>query len=229
MLILLTAWRLLPETRALERRRAPGKSIVSVAASLLRRPAFVGYLLQGAVIFSVYLVFISTAPHVMVTGLGRPATEYGTYFLLLAGGYFLGNWSVTRLAAHMGTQALMQIGVIVAAVATCIALGFAAAGLVHPLWLFVPIAVMGYGQGMALPNVTASAVTLAPEHAGMASSLVGFGQQLIGAGCIQWIGSFPVDTPFPMLIFCAAASLAALVALRILRPEKATELAATRK
>ena len=219
--ILLTAWFLVPETRTLQRRSAPRKSVASTAMSLLRRPAFVGYALQGSVIFSVYLVFISTAPHVMVTGLGRPPTEYGTYFLLLAAGYFLGNWSVTRLATHMGTQALMHAGVLLAAVATCVALGFAAAGLVHPLWLFVPIAVMGYGQGMALPNVTASAVTLAPEYAGMASSLVGFAQQLTGAGCVQWIGSFAVDTPFPMLIFCASASVAALIALRVLRPEKA--------
>jgi DHA1 family bicyclomycin/chloramphenicol resistance-like MFS transporter len=118
----------------------------------------------------------------------------------------------------MGTQALMHAGVLIAAVATCAALGFAAAGLVHPLWLFVPIGVMGYGQGMALPNVTASAVTLAPESAGMASSLVGFAQQLTGAVCVQWIGTFPVDTPFPMLIFCSAASVLALIALRTLRP-----------
>jgi DHA1 family bicyclomycin/chloramphenicol resistance-like MFS transporter len=165
----------------------------------------------------------------MVTGLGRPPTEYGTYFLLLAGGYFLGNWSVARLAAHMGTQALMRAGVLVAAIATCAALGFAAAGLAHPLWLFVPIGVMGYGQGMALPNVTASAVTLAPEYAGMASSLVGFAQQLTGAACVQWIGSFAVDTPFPMLIFCATASIAALIALRVLRPERAVEPSSARK
>jgi DHA1 family bicyclomycin/chloramphenicol resistance-like MFS transporter len=227
--ILLTAWRLLPETRALNRRSPARRSMPAIAASLLRRRAFVGYVLQGAVIFSVYLVFISTAPHVMVTGLGRPPTEYGTYFLLLAGGYFLGNWSVARLAAHMGTQALMRAGVLVAAIATCAALGFAAAGLAHPLWLFVPIGVMGYGQGMALPNVTASAVTLAPEYAGMASSLVGFAQQLTGAACVQWIGSFAVDTPFPMLIFCATASIAALIALRVLRPERAVEPSSARK
>jgi hypothetical protein len=35
---------------------------------------------------------------------------------------------------------------------------------------------------------------------------------------VQWIGTFPVDTPFPMLIFCSAASVLALIALRMLRP-----------
>ncbi len=216
--ILLTAWRRLPETRAPEQRHSARASMPSIAMSLLRRPAFAAYVLQGAVIFAVYLVFISTAPHVMVTGLRRPPTEYGTYFLLIAGGYFLGNWSVTRLAARLGTQALMFTGVLIAALASSTALGFVAAGLIHPLWIFVPIGVMGFGQGMALPNVTASAVTLAPEYAGMASSLVGFAQQIAGASCVQWMGAFAVDTPFPMLTFCASASILALIALRVLRP-----------
>lgn len=215
--ILWIAWRLLPETRAVHDRSSRGVSLSSAAATLLRRPAFAGYVMQGAAIFSVYLVFISTAPHVMVTGLGRPPTEYATYFLLLAGGYFLGNWSVTRLAARRDVHALMNTGALIAAVASCAALGFVAAGLVHPLWIFVPIGLMGFGQGVALPNVTASAVTLAPENAGMASSLLGFAQQMIGAGCVQWIGTFPVDTPFPMLLFCAAASSLALIALRAFR------------
>ncbi len=218
VVILWTAWRLLPETRAPHHRRAGGASMVTIAMSLLARPLFAGYVLQGTVIFAVYVVFISTAPHVMVTGLGRPPTEYGTYFLLLAGGYFLGNWSVTHLASRRDVHALMNTGVLIAAIAACAALGFVAAGLVHPLWIFVPIGVMGFGQGVALPNVTASAVTLSPEHAGMASSLVGFAQQIIGAGCVQWIGAFPVDTPFPMLTFCAAASIFALIALRAFRP-----------
>ena len=84
------------------------------------------------------------------------------------------------------------------------ALAFVALGLTHPLWIFVPIGVLSYGQGLALPNVTATAVSLAPQHAGVASSTIGFLQQLIGAACVQWMGHFPTDTALPMLVFCAA-------------------------
>jgi hypothetical protein len=61
------------------------------------------------------------------------------------------------------------------------ALAFIAAGLLHPLWIFVPIGLLSYGQGLALPNVTATAVSLAPQNAGVASSVLL--QQIIGAAC----------------------------------------------
>ena len=217
VVILWVAWRLLPETRRPVERHPDIAAMFRNAAALLRRPVFTGYMLQGVIIFTVYLVFISIAPYVMVTGLGRPPTEYGTYFLLIAGGYFLGNWSVTRFAARRGMQSLLRTGVRISATATVVALALAAAGLAHPLWLFVPIGAMAFGQGVALPNVTASAVSLAPESAGLASSLLGFAQQLVGALCVQWMSTYPVDTALPMLIFCASASILALLALSVSR------------
>jgi DHA1 family bicyclomycin/chloramphenicol resistance-like MFS transporter len=95
------------------------------------------------------------------------------------------------------------------------ALAFVAVGLTHPLWIFVPIAALSYGQGLALPNVTATAVSLAPQHAGVGSSTIGFLQQIIGALCVQWMGRFSTDTALPMLTFCAGVCLVGLVLLYV--------------
>ena len=176
---------------------------------------FAGFTLQGAVIYSVFLVFISIAPYVMVTGLGRPPTEYGTYYLLVAFGYFMGNWVVSRHGLRLGSHTLMNQGVVISSVSTCVALALHFAGLIHPAWIFVPMGILAFGQGVALPNVNASAVSLAPQNAGLASSIVGFTQQIFGAVCVQWIGTYRVDTPLPMLTFCAVASIFALVVLRV--------------
>jgi DHA1 family bicyclomycin/chloramphenicol resistance-like MFS transporter len=213
IVILWVAWRYLPETRKPVERHPDVAAMLTNAGALLRRPMFAGYVLQGVIIFTVYLVFVSIAPYVMVTGLGRPPTEYGFYFVLIAGGYFLGNFSVTRFAARRATPSLLKIGVGIAATATLVALALAWAGLSHPLWVFVPMGAMAFGQGISLPNVSASVVGLAPESAGLASSLLGFTQQLIGALCVQWMSSYPVDTALPMLIFCASASVVALLAI----------------
>ena len=40
--------------------------------------------LQTAAAYSVFLVFISLAPYVMISALGRPPTEYGFYYLFIA-------------------------------------------------------------------------------------------------------------------------------------------------
>ena len=119
-------------------------------------------------------------------------------------GYFLGNWSVGKL--HGASRPALDGRDRRAAVGRgrrVAALAFVALGLTHPLWIFVPIGVLSYGQGLALPNVTATAVSLAPQHAGVGSSTIGFLQQLIGAACVQWMGHFPTDTALPMLLFCA--------------------------
>jgi len=181
--------------------------MLGTAGSLVRMPLFAGCVLQSAVVYATFLVFISLAPYVMVSALGRPPTEFGFYYLFIAAGYFLGNWSVRRLMARHDLHWLVVNGVLLSAAGAVAALAFVAFGLHHPLWIFVPIGVLSYGQGLALPNVTATAVSLAPQHAGVASSTIGFLQQIIGAACVQWMGHFPTDTALPMLVFCAVVCL----------------------
>jgi DHA1 family bicyclomycin/chloramphenicol resistance-like MFS transporter len=200
-------WRRLPETRPPDAHPPRGREMLGTAWSLVRMPLFTGCVLQGAVVYSTFLVFISLAPYVMVSALGRPPTEFGFYYLFIAAGYFLGNWSVRRLMARHDLHWLVVNGVLLSAAGAVAALAFIALGLTHPLWIFVPIGVLSYGQGLALPNVTATAVSLAPQHAGVASSTIGFLQQLIGAACVQWMGHFPTDTAMPVLAFCAVVCL----------------------
>jgi DHA1 family bicyclomycin/chloramphenicol resistance-like MFS transporter len=178
-------------------------------------PLFTGCVLQGAVVYATFLVFISLAPYVMVSALGRPATEFGLYYLFIAVGYFLGNWSVRRLMGRHDLHWMVVVGVLLTVVGAVAALAFVAAGLTHPLWIFIPIGVLSYGQGLALPNVTATAVSLAPQHAGVASSVIGFLQQLIGAACVQAMGHFPTDTAMPMLVFVAAVCALGLAMLYV--------------
>jgi DHA1 family bicyclomycin/chloramphenicol resistance-like MFS transporter len=209
------AWRRLPETRPVDAHPPRASQMLATAWSLLRKPLFTGCVLQGAVVYATFLVFISLAPYVMVSALGRPATEFGLYYLFIAVGYFLGNWSVRRLMGRHDLHWMVVVGVLLTVVGAVAALAFVAAGLTHPLWIFVPIGVLSYGQGLALPNVTATAVSLAPQHAGVASSVIGFLQQLIGAACVQAMGLFPTDTAMPMLVFVAAVCALGLAMLYV--------------
>jgi DHA1 family bicyclomycin/chloramphenicol resistance-like MFS transporter len=197
------AWRRLPETRPPTDRPPHGREMAAMAWRLVRMPMFAGCVLQSAVVYATFLVFISLAPYVMVSAYGRPTTEFGFYYLFIAVGYFLGNWSVGRFMSHRDLHWMVVVGVLLSAAGAVAALAFVALGLTHPLWIFVPIGVLSYGQGLALPNVTATAVSLAPQQAGVASSTIGFLQQIIGALCVQWMGNFPTDTALPMMLFVA--------------------------
>jgi len=205
--VAVAVWKRLPETRRPGAHPPRAREMAATAWSLLRMPMFTGCVLQSAVIYATFLVFISLAPYVMVSALGRSPTEFGFYYLFIAVGYFLGNWSVRRLMARHDLHWMVVAGVLLTAGGAVAALACVALGLTHPLWIFVPIGVLSYGQGLALPNVTATAVSLAPQYAGVGSSTIGFLQQIIGAAAVQWMGRFPTDTALPVLSFCAVACL----------------------
>jgi len=213
--VAVAVWRRLPETRPATAGSRRVRDMAATASSLVRMPMFAGCVLQSAVVYATFLAFISLAPYVMVSALGRPPTEFGFYFLFIAVGYFLGNWSVGRFTARHDLHWMVVTGVLIAVAGALAALAFVAVGLSHPLWIFVPIGILSYGQGLALPNVTATAVSLAPQHAGVASSTIGFLQQLIGAAAVQWMGRFPTDTALPLLVFCAVVCTLGLALLYV--------------
>jgi DHA1 family bicyclomycin/chloramphenicol resistance-like MFS transporter len=205
-------WAYLPETRPADKVPPNAREMARVAGQLVRKRLFMSCVLQTAAGYAVFLVFISLAPYVMISALHRPQTEYGFYYLFIALGYVLGNWCVGRLAGQ-GQHWMVVTGGTIQAVGAVAALLFVMAGLTHPIWIFAPIGVLFFGQGLFMPNMTAIAVSLAPQHAGVGSSTLGFLQQVIGAICVQSMAVHATDTALPLVLFCAAASVLQLTVL----------------
>jgi MFS transporter, DHA1 family, multidrug resistance protein len=210
----LAARRLLPAGGAHAARASSIGALWRQSRSVLARPVFFGYVLQAGAIYSVFIVFIAYAPYLMHSVFHRPPTEFGLYYFMFAGGYFLGNLYVSKAADRTSAYQLMRLGLSLQFAFALLALVFALAGLSDPLWIFGPMLPLSIGQGLALPNITAKAVTLAPGFAGIASSLIGFSQQAVGGIAVQAMGFAPIDTVLPVLIFCTA--IAALGLLSIL-------------
>lgn len=220
------AWKHLPETRDPQRRPPDVREMVQVAAGLMRDRRYLDCALHTSSAYATFLVFISLAPYVMVSALGRPATDYGLYYLFIATGYVGGNLALRVLTGRRTSQWMVRTGVWVQGGASLAALAFVAAGFTHPLWIFVPMFVLYFGQGLFMPNLAAAAVGRAPQHAGVASSTLGFTQQILAALCVQLMGVTSTDSALPMLAFGAGAATLQLVALscivsRPLRPSGA--------
>lgn len=213
--ILAVVWRFLPETRSDADRRQGASGLARMSLAVIRQPTFLGLALQSGMIFSVFLAFISIVPYVMVS-LGHSSTEYGLWYLAVAIGYFLGNWVVTRFATRAGLRRLIEMGMAIQLVSAVGGAGLVLAGFWQPAALFLPMGVLSFGQGLALPNITASAVALAPRTPGAASSMLSFSQQLIGAIAVQGMAVFATSTPVPIYIFMVGASLAAWASLFML-------------
>ena len=207
-------WKHLPETRPAALAPPAVREMARVAGTLLAKPQFMSCVLQSSAAYAMFVVFISLAPYVMVTSLGRSATEYGLYYPLISFGYVAGNWALGRLGGY-SQHAVITLGVGLQMVAALAALAFVAAGLRHPLWIFLPMGLLYFGQGLFMPHLTAIAVNLAPPHAtGVGSSTLGFLNQFVSAICVQAMGLVGVGSPMPMLLFCAGAALFQLFVMR---------------
>jgi len=206
------AWRSLPETRRVDATDNGAGALARESLAMLRQPAFLGFAGLAAMIYAIFLAFIAIAPYVM-TALGHSATEYGTWYLLVAVGYFLGNWTVTRHASRIGLERLVSLGTTIQLACAIVGTVLVLAGAWHPAAIFVPMGVLAFGQGLALPNITASAVALAPRTPGAAASTLGFTQQLVGALAVQGMAAFPAGSPVPIYVFTLVVALAAWLSL----------------
>lgn len=210
-LLLSWAFRFLVETRPAEAAN-PGKpGLLQGAINLLREPWFIAYNLQSTFAISSFFSFLAGATYFMVNILGRSATEYGLFFVLVSGSYMAGNFLTTRFVRRFGIHKLIITGscLTLAAICTSVLLMFSFTW--SPLLLFVPAAVASIGHGLSIPNSVAGAMSVHKSLAGTASGVIGFTQMFVAAVVSQLVGELQNGTPFPMLAFmsgCAALSLA---------------------
>lgn len=200
-----------PETLPAAHRTAPGLPVTHLlrpTITVLTRPGFALMLLQVGLLYSAYPAFLSIAPHLMVDAFGRPPTEFAYYFAFLPLGYFAGNAFVLKFGSRYGQHRLVSTGALFATGSCLLGILLMAVGIRHPLALFIPAgAMLNFGLGLALPTVSARAVTQSSPHVGSGWGLVGCSQQVVAALAVQVLGLFRADSPFPVLVLATSAVL----------------------
>jgi DHA1 family bicyclomycin/chloramphenicol resistance-like MFS transporter len=222
---LVFTWLWLAETR----QRMPSGAVFQRWS--LELVALVG--LRDFWLFALTLGFLSTSFFAFIAGgvfvatavFGLSASQYGLFFIMTVAGYVVGNFVVGRFGARVGIVRMIVMGNGVSLCAVLAAAGLALAGVDHPLALFVPMLFVGLGNGFALPNAVAGAVSVRPQLAGTASGLAGAFQVGSGAVASVIVGlliDFAVwdGTRWPMLVpmLCGAA---AAFALSLVLPRRA--------
>jgi DHA1 family bicyclomycin/chloramphenicol resistance-like MFS transporter len=213
---------MLAETRAPEARRIG--STFAGASALLRSGQFWSYVLQSTFGISVFFAFISGAPYFMINVLGRPATEYGLWFILVSAAFMTGNLVSGRFSARIGLDRMVFAGAVLALTGAGLALALLLGGAWTPLALFGPMMAAGLGNGFSVPNAQAGAISVRPLLAGTASGIAGFSQMFVAALVSQAVGMLQNGTPYPMVGFmagCAVLSLAGFLLPRRLAAQPA--------
>jgi DHA1 family bicyclomycin/chloramphenicol resistance-like MFS transporter len=201
----------------------PFEGVVSMLKTfglLLSSSAFRGYAFCVAFVSVVFFSFISAAPEIMVSVLGRPPTEYGYYFVMIPLGFMAGNYVARHAGSSRDIDELINTGGAIALSGIAAAILLQLVGLHHPLALFVPIAVAVFGNGITLPNAQAAAINEFPKMAGSASGLTGFLQMFLSAIAAQGVALIFNGTVYPLLILMLIASLLSFSLFRLAMASK---------
>ncbi len=147
---------------------------------LARSRRFWGYTATASFISGSFFAFLGGGPFVATEILGLSPTAYGLYYATISAGYVIGNFSSGRFARRVGLNRMLLAGGLVAS--TSMVLAFAASSWWpdSALAIFGPMALLGVGQGLALPSANAGIVGVRPHIAGSAAGLGGALQ--IGGG-----------------------------------------------
>lgn len=190
-------------------------SMLATFQRLLSSSAFRGYAFCVSFVSVVFFSFIAAAPEIMVTVLGRPATEYGYYFIMIPLGFMAGNYTARHLSQWQDIDSMINFGGLVALNGIGLAIIMQLLGFTQPAALFVPISIAVFGNGITLPNAQAAAINEFPEYAGSASGLTGFMQMSLSAAAAQFVAFIFNGTVYPLLLMMLTASLLSFSLFRV--------------
>lgn len=200
------------EPRSSASRASSGSTGERALGKLLGSPVFLGYALQSALHFALFFAFTSASAYLMVDVLGRPAYDYGMWFVALAAFTAVGLVSAERLTAAMRPGLVAFLG------SACVLCGCIASAwtlLQHviplsPTLLFAPATLASFGVGLALPSTNAGVMSVAPRLACTASGLLGFLQFCAAAVFAQLVVQDEPNTPLVLARLMLAGGVASV-------------------
>lgn len=202
----------MPETLAEERRdREPAASILPRYALVATDGRFLGHAIPSSLALGMIFAYVTAAPTMFMRHFGLPQGWFNVVFAANAIG-LIGAAQVNRwLSRRFDTHAILRSASWANAASALLmaTLAFTGSGG-FPAFLatiFASLAMIG----LILPNATAAVMAPFPDHAGVASALLGAMQFAVGAAVGALVGISSDGTPKAMALTMAACATASLV------------------
>lgn len=222
--VIVLVWVCTVETRPPSERTSASPGALKVAyRHVLGDRLYVGVLLVSAFSFGGLLSYVSSSSVLLQEVYGLTPAGFGAIFAICSVGVFIGIQSGGRLATRFGPHRVLSVSTIMLVLAS---LGVI---LVHyaalPYQALVP-AFFCYtlGFGLGAPCASVLALQRHRENSGVAASLMGAGNQVVGSIVGPLIGVFHVTSALPVgavMLACAVFAVASL--WLVVRPHRITD------
>ncbi len=219
--LLVSAWRHVPETLAPEMRSAGSFwSTLAVMGSVARDRVFAGYALACGLGISALFAYIAGSSFALQNVYGLSPQVYGLVFALNAAGLVIGSQVNGRLVSRVPSLRLLTCGLTLIACAGGAIVVFVVTGAVGLLGVVPALFLVMFGAGFVGPNAVALALERYPQSAGAASALLGslqFGLAAVIAP-LAGVGGTHDALPMALLILALPAAALAIRAQLVARP-----------
>ncbi len=184
---------------------------------LLRSPRFWGYTLSVSFASGAFFAYLGGAPFVGTVIYGMEASELGFYFGAPAVGYFFGNFLSGRFSTRIGINRMVLWGcmIITGGLSVSILIIWFGAGSQNLFFGFMTM--VGLGNGLAIPNGTAGALSVRPHLAGTAAGLSG-AIMLIGGAALSGLAGVlltPENGEITLLLIMMLSAAGGIVAMMV--------------
>lgn len=208
----LVCWRVMFETHTNRAGAGVRFSPIQDYRRLFANLKFSAYVMQSGFSTGVFFTMAAASSFLMIDYLGRPAREFGLFFMCFPAGFLTGSIISSRLAGRVRPESMVLAGSMLMAAGALTQAGFLFAGVVSPLTIFLPGYFAIMAQGISLPNAQSGAIVAAGPLAGTGAG-IGVFIQLLAAGVFTQVYGFMADgTPFPMAAIVSVSAVLALVA-----------------
>ncbi|OJW14698.1 MAG: MFS transporter [Planctomycetales bacterium 71-10] len=201
----------MPETLAEGRRdREPAASILPRYALVAADGRFLGYAIPSSLALGMIFAYVTAAPTMFMRHFGLTQGWFNVAFAANAIGLIGAAQLNRRLSRRFDTHAILRGASRANAAAALLmaALAFTGFGGL-PAFLATIFATLAT-IGLILPNATAAVMAPFPDHAGVASALLGALQFAMGAAIGAMVGLSSDGTPKAMALTMAACATASL-------------------
>lgn len=195
--MLVAVWHILGETAPQAPPRTTGivRDYIDGFRVVLRERRFVGLMIAATCASSGFNVFFSGGPILLIQVMGVAAELFGWFTLAWAGSFVVGSLVSSRLQGRVNSLLLIPVGQGTLTLGAVAMMATALLGFVTPLALIAPLMLMGWGNGLNMPNAMANALASVPANrVGAASALMGFVQMIAAALLTLLIGYLPHTT-----------------------------------
>ncbi len=171
----------LPETAALRESHQSLLQSFSRYGSVLTSPGYIWFALSSTLIGCGFFIFITSAPFVVAEQLQGNSVDYGNWFLLVAGGFWLGSFTAGKISVTVGTDRMMYLGHMLSGGGALLMLAMLLLIPVSYLAIFLPMAFFTFGRGLSQPGAQAAAISSVTSAVATATGMLGFLQLLVGS------------------------------------------------